>query len=73
MTVRTVLNQTVLTQQREVVSQTNEMFPAADDGYVVGENNPNILSFDDEAGADWFYKSYDHIPFGSSQAGTQPI
>ena len=71
MTVRTVINHTVRTVKRQVTVQASEVFPAG--STVVGENHAHLVSFDDGSGAAWFYPGYEHIPLGSSQAGTQPV
>jgi hypothetical protein len=73
MTVRTVINHTKRSTKRHVKVQAMEVFPAATAGYVVGENHEHLVAFDDGAGAEWFHPGYEHIPLGSSQAGTQPV
>jgi hypothetical protein len=73
MSVRTVLNQTVRSVKRQVEVQASEVFPAAATGVVVGENHTHLVNFDGGSAVDWFYPGYEHIPAGSSQAGTQPV
>ena len=72
MTVRTVLNVTTRVNKRSVTCSRNEHFPPADTT-VAGENHTHLVSFNDGAGVAWFYPGYEHIPAGSSQAGTQPV
>jgi hypothetical protein len=63
-------NATTKTTKRTVVSKAFDAFPPADTS-VEGENNTNLVNFDDGAGVAWYYQGYDYIPFESSQAGTQ--
>ena len=72
MSVRTVCNQTIRSTKRSVTCSANEI-NLMDGSTFAGENNLNLVVFDDGSGAAWFYPGYDHIPCSTTQNGTQPV
>ena len=72
MTVRFVLNQTTKSVKRHVTTQLTEIaeIAAGTIGAHTGENNANLVVYDQGAATVWFYPGYEHIPSTTTQGGT---
>ena len=69
MTVRTVCNQTVRSNTRQVEVQAFEV-GNLNGNAIGGENHPNLVNYDGGAATAWFYPGYEHIPCSTTQSGT---
>ena len=71
MSIRHCLNATTRTNKRKVTTQMIEVSNNAGTvGVQVGENNPNMVDYDDGAATVWFYPGREHINISTSQGGT---